>query len=83
MNIIMNNIFMNNLKKVIINNNKNKLNIKIIFIYNFNLNARTIATFFFFLFTKLRQILIRNGQIKNQIWPPPWLLYKRKRKKIK
>ena len=79
------NIIMNNLKNVIINNNKNKLNIKIIFIYNFNLNACTIATFFFFffLFTKLHQILIRNGQIKNQIWPPPWLLYKRKRNKIK
>ena len=44
------NIIMNNLKKVIINNNKNKLNIKIIFIYNFNLNARTIATFFFFIY---------------------------------
>ena len=42
------NIIMNNLKNVIINNNKNKLNIKIILIYNFNLNARTIATFFFF-----------------------------------
>ena len=78
------NIIMNNLKNVIINNNKNKLNIKIIFIYNFNLNACTIATFFFFfIFTKLHQILIRNGQIKNQIWPPPWLLYKRKRNKIK
>ena len=67
------NIIMDNLKKVIINNNKNKLNIKIIFIYNFNLNARTIGTLFF-LFTKLHQILIKNGQIKNQIWPPPWLL---------
>ena len=44
------NIIMNNLKNVIINNNKNKLNIKIIFIYNFNLNACTIATFFFFFF---------------------------------
>ena len=48
------NIIMNNLKKVIINNNKNnnknKLNIKIIFIYIFNLNARYIATIFFFFF---------------------------------
>ena len=44
------NIIMNNLKNVIINNNKNKLNIKIILIYNFNLNACTIAPFFFFIY---------------------------------